>query len=90
MALAQGKKPDAAAATVGCRETKTCANWRSVKPPQRQKGQKYVRGLFSGGTFCAEAQIILRGMLQGRLFQCARPRREATPELAGEPEAHAD
>ena len=27
------------------------------------KGRKYVRGLFSGGTFCAEAQILLRDML---------------------------
>ena len=30
---------------------------------RRKKGQKYVRGLFSGGTFCAEAQIILKDML---------------------------
>lgn len=30
---------------------------------QRNKRQKYVRGLFSGGTFCAEAQILLLPML---------------------------
>lgn len=26
---------------------------------RRKPGQKYVRGLFSGGTFCAEAQVLL-------------------------------
>jgi FdrA protein len=26
---------------------------------KRKRGQKYVRGLFSGGTFCAEAQALL-------------------------------
>ncbi len=28
------------------------------------KTQKYVRGLFSGGTFCGEAQVIFRGLLR--------------------------
>ena len=28
-----------------------------------KKGQRYLRGLFSGGTFCGEAQVIFRGML---------------------------
>jgi succinyl-CoA synthetase alpha subunit len=28
------------------------------------KAQKYVRGLFSGGTFCGEAQVIFRGLLR--------------------------
>jgi FdrA protein len=26
-------------------------------------GQRYVRGLFSGGTFCSEAQVLYRGRL---------------------------
>jgi FdrA protein len=30
---------------------------------KRKKGQKYVRGLFSGGTFCAEAQILFSRMI---------------------------
>jgi FdrA protein len=30
-----------------------------VRIPKLKKGQKYIRGLFSGGTFCAEAQILL-------------------------------
>ena len=71
------------------RETRTCASWRSARRPGG-KGRKYVRGLFSGGTFCAEAQIILRGHAAGGVFECARPGREATPELPGEPGAYAD
>ncbi len=27
------------------------------------KGQRYIRGLFSGGTFCYEAQVLLKGKL---------------------------
>ncbi|MBI5245335.1 MAG: acyl-CoA synthetase FdrA [Elusimicrobia bacterium] len=29
---------------------------------QAAKGQKYVRGLFSGGTFCTEAQLVFKGI----------------------------
>jgi succinyl-CoA synthetase alpha subunit len=32
---------------------------------KRKKNQKYVRGLFSGGTFCAEAQILFKTLLTG-------------------------
>jgi FdrA protein len=28
-----------------------------------KKGQRYIRGLFSGGTFCYEAQVLLKGKL---------------------------
>ncbi len=28
-------------------------------------GRKYLRGLFSGGTFCSEAQLVLTGTLSG-------------------------
>ena len=30
-----------------------------------QRQQKYVRALFSGGTFCSEAQVIFRGRVPG-------------------------
>lgn len=30
---------------------------------KRKAGQKYLRGLFSGGTFCSEAQLIYKDML---------------------------
>ncbi|MGO9527016.1 MAG: FdrA family protein, partial [Verrucomicrobiia bacterium] len=32
---------------------------------KRKTRQKYVRGLFSGGTFCAEAQILFKTLLTG-------------------------
>jgi FdrA protein len=31
-------------------------------PPHFGRSQKYVRGLFSGGTFCTEAQVIFRNL----------------------------
>jgi FdrA protein len=36
-----------------------------AETPKLQTGQKYIRGLFSGGTFCYEAQILLQDMLSG-------------------------
>ncbi len=32
---------------------------------RHRKARRYVRGLFSGGTFCAEAQILFEDMLKG-------------------------
>ncbi len=32
---------------------------------KRRKGQQYARGLFSGGTFCAEAQVLFKDMISG-------------------------
>ena len=34
----------------------------SVAPPRFAPGQRFVRGLFSGGTFCTEAQVALRDL----------------------------
>jgi len=40
-----------------------------VKPAQKKlkKGQKYIRGLFSGGTFCYETVLLLSGVL-GKVY----------------------
>ena len=68
VALAQGKSaPKRAAArrfTVGARLA------RGLKP-----GQRYVRGLFSGGTFCYEASLVL-GSALGRVWSNAPVRAE--------------
>ena len=61
VALARGEKADAAAKRLAARDADILKTAGRVKPG---KGRKYVRGLFSGGTFCAEAQIILAGMLR--------------------------
>jgi succinyl-CoA synthetase alpha subunit len=50
-ALAKGRKPKPAPpATV-------------TKPPTLARGRKYVRGLYSGGTFCYEASLLLGEVL---------------------------
>jgi succinyl-CoA synthetase alpha subunit len=48
VALARGRKPPRTAIS-------------SVKPPKLKfkRGQRYIRGLFSGGTFCYEASALL-------------------------------
>ena len=46
-ALAAGKKPKPGHATP------------RVKPPRFARAQRYIRGLYSGGTFCYEASLLL-------------------------------
>ena len=46
-ALARGQKP------------KRARQARTAKLPRLRRGQKYVRGLYSGGTFCYEASLLL-------------------------------
>jgi succinyl-CoA synthetase alpha subunit len=48
VALAQGKKPVASMPAPG----KAAGGFAA--------GQKFIRGLYSGGTFCTEAQVVLR------------------------------
>jgi FdrA protein len=62
VALAQGQKPGAATQRLAARD-ESLARLAAREAARRKRGQKYVRGLFSGGTFCAEAQIIFRDML---------------------------
>jgi succinyl-CoA synthetase alpha subunit len=62
VALAHGKKPDAAAQQLAARD-EALASIAAREVARRKRGQKYVRGLFSGGTFCAEAQIIFKDLL---------------------------
>ena len=42
-----------------------------VVEPAFAPGQRYLRGLFSGGTLAYEAQAILQGLRPGRLGECA-------------------
>jgi FdrA protein len=46
-ALAKGQKPKRASQAI------------AAKIPKLKPGQKYVRGLYSGGTFCYEASLLL-------------------------------
>jgi len=47
VALLRGRKPSAA------------PQERNVELPKLRRGQMYVRGLYSGGTFCYEASLLL-------------------------------
>ncbi len=57
--------------------------WRRAMPPGSEsraalpRGQGAIEGLFSGGTLCAEAQVILLGAGRGRL-QRGHSRRQPT------------
>ena len=46
-------------------------------------GQRYVRGLFSGGTFCYEAQLLLRRSLRPGLLQHTGRRGEPASPTSG-------
>jgi FdrA protein len=43
----------------------------STQQPHLQPGQRYLRGLFSGGTLCYEAQVVWRDLLQEPVFSNA-------------------
>jgi FdrA protein len=62
VAVAQGRNVDAVAHQLAARDKDLC-KLAQREAARSAKGRKGVRGLFSGGTFCAEAQIILRDML---------------------------
>jgi FdrA protein len=53
VALAQGRQPDAVSEDVAVAAT----------VPKLAPGQKYIRGLFSGGTFCLQATTLLQETL---------------------------
>jgi FdrA protein len=62
VALARGEKFEATAHRLAARD-ESLASLAAGEVSRRTRGQQYVRGLFSGGTFCAEAQVILRNMV---------------------------
>jgi len=62
--LAQGKKP-----------VKRAGSPRIVGAPRLAAGQRFVRGLFSGGTFCYEASLLL-GEALGQVWSNAPVRHE--------------
>ncbi len=61
-ALVEGKKPKVARQQLDDRHKDLKRAAKKLKK-LLQPEQKYFRGLFSGGTFCYETQLILNGML---------------------------
>ena len=62
VALARGQKPEDAAGQLVARD-ETFAQLAKREAAKSRKGRKYLRGLFSGGSFCAEAQVLLKDTL---------------------------
>ena len=64
VALSQGKSPAEVAARLGARDQQI-ARIAAREAGKRKRNQRYMRGLFSGGTFCAEAQILFKNLATG-------------------------
>ncbi len=64
-ALARGADPEAATREVQDRRKRRDEDLEALARTQRARispGRRYLRGLFSGGTFCYEAQLLLKGI----------------------------
>ncbi len=64
VALTRKKKPTEVLVRLDIRDRQWSETARELTG-RFSKGQRYLRGLFSGGTFCAEAQILLSPLLKG-------------------------
>jgi succinyl-CoA synthetase alpha subunit len=63
VALTRAQNPDEAASQLAVRD-REINKLAKRAATGRKPGQKYLRGLFSGGTFCAEAQVLFRAVLK--------------------------
>jgi FdrA protein len=57
-----GLKPDAASIKIKERDARL-VNLAKSESNKLKREQKYIRGLFSGGTFCSESQVLLKDKL---------------------------
>ena len=64
VAHAKGQTPDQALAHLQRRDEILAAEARAIVAKRRKAKGRYLRGLFSGGTFCAEAQVVLDGVVR--------------------------
>ncbi len=60
-ALARGEKPEDALARLE-QESRALIPLAAAEQKKLQPGQRALRGLFAGGTFCYEAQLILKNL----------------------------
>jgi FdrA protein len=70
--LAQDADPESALKTLKKRNKELKKQAKTLKKGL-QKSQRYFRGLFSGGTFCYETQLILNKMLDGEIVVSNAP-----------------
>ncbi|HAL92971.1 MAG TPA: FdrA family protein [Verrucomicrobia bacterium] len=64
VAHANGDDPAQAIAHLGKRDEILLAEARQIVAKRKRPQGRYLRGLFSGGTFCAEAQVVLDGVVR--------------------------
>ena len=64
VAHANGQDPVKALARLTRRDEILQSEARSIVAKRRKPQGRYLRGLFSGGTFCAEAQVVLDGLVR--------------------------
>lgn len=64
VAYATGGDPTAILPMLEERDAKLKAEARALVERKKTIQGKYLRGLFSGGTFCAEAQVVLDGVIR--------------------------
>jgi len=69
-AVVEGKAPDKALKKLEKRDKKLKKRSKKYKK-QLAVEQRYFRGLFSGGTFCYETQLILKDMLEEKIVSNA-------------------
>ncbi len=64
VAHAEGRDPVQALARLARRDEILKDEARAIVAKRKKPQGRYLRGLFSGGTFCAEAQVVLDGILR--------------------------
>lgn len=64
VALAKGEDPSAVKPALDKRNAGLRAQAEALVARKKAVSGKYLRGLFSGGTFCAEAQVVLEGSIR--------------------------
>jgi len=62
VAIANGADPDGVRILVASRERDEHER-AEAEAAKREEGQRYLRGLMSGGTFTSEAQVVLAGLI---------------------------
>lgn len=64
VAHANGDDPAQVVPHLARRDGTLLAEARAIVAKRKKPKGRYLRGLFSGGTFCAEAQVVLDGVLR--------------------------
>lgn len=64
VAYAKGEDPAAVAPLLAARDAELAALAKKTIARRKAPQGRYLRGLFSGGTFCAEAQVVLAPILR--------------------------